>query len=608
MIDELKQIIKNNHFNYENFETNLETLMERFPSIGFMALSFSSDYTFFKNDNQELNLLKDGKLFYESDSLSEHIEKLSSSCDLNNKEILYIYGLGLGYSYLAFKDFLKADIKNEIVFIEDDEEIFFNFLHTDLADKILVDPQVHIAFFSKKEKKQTQIELLTKKFPTKKIAFTTDILSNKSPRTAQDLKLKLQRTSFLEEALFTDRLYSHFPFQNFVQNVKKLTQSFFGNKLKGVFENIPALVVGAGPSLENDFEEIKKLENKALIFAGGSSLAALSSNGILPHIGLALDPNYEEFQRMQANVAQEIPFFYSTRVHPLVFSAFNGMLGYLRSGIGGVCELMIEEELNLNGELIGEKLDHESLSVTTIAIALAEYLGCGPIILVGCDLSFSSGKRYVKGVENTISSLNRFELIKRKDINKKTVYTTTHWIMESSCISNFAKASKKVFYNATSSGIGFKGIENVSLKKLSDSILQDEYDLRNRLFFEIQRNEGEIQGKIFIEAQLNKLKESIARCKGHVEVMIEELDKIDSDEKIKESGRLILSEMDLREEDAFNYLFYDIDNCLNKLFERRYKNKSSQKKIKKEKLQLFLEKIDFHFQVMNSSSQPKISF
>ena len=80
--------------------------------------------------------------------------------------------------------------------------------------------------------------------------------------------------------------------------------------------------------------------------------------------------------------------------------------------------------------------------------------------------------------------------------------------------------------------------------------------------------------------------------------MLEELDKIKSDEKLKESGKLILSEMDLKEEDAFNYLFYDIDICLNKLFERKYKNKVSQKEIKREKLQLFLEKVNFHLEVM----------
>jgi len=170
--------------------------------------------------------------------------------------------------------------------------------------------------------------------------------------------------------------------------------------------------------------------------------------------------------------------------------------------------------------------------------------------------------------------------------------------MESSCIANFAKKSNRKFYNATSLGIGFKDIENISLKNLVNTVLKNEYDLRNLLFFEIQSKGGEISGESFIDAQLSKLKESTERCKKHIITMLEELDKIKSDEKLKESGKLILSEMDLKEEDAFNYLFYDIDICLNKLFERKYKNKVSQKEIKREKLQLFLEKVNFHLEVM----------
>jgi hypothetical protein len=602
MNNKISKELIDNCFSYENFENNLEILMERFPEVGFLSLSFSSDYTFFKNDSGVLNIRKNNEFFYSSESILDEVYKQSKQFDFQNEEILYIYGIGLGYSYVALKHFLEKNIKNTIIFIEDNDEVFFSFLHTDIANKILSDPQVNICFLNKNVKKQSKIEELAKNFPAKKFIFTTDILSKKSKKSIHDFELKLMRASFLSDALFKDRLYSQFPFQNFIQNIRKLTESFYGNALKGAFKSIPALIVGAGPSLELDLEEISKLENKALIFAGGSALSALSSNKIIPHIGLAFDPNYEEFQRMQTNLAQEIPFFYSTRVHPQIFSAFNGLLGYLRSGIGGICELWMEEELNLSGDLVGDKLSQEALSVTTIALALAEYLGCNPIILVGCDLSFSNGKRYAKGVENIDKSNHNFDLIKRKSIHNKIIQTTTHWIMESNCIAEFAKASDSKIYNATNDGIGFKGIENILLKNLKDQVFKQEYDLRNLLFFTIQANAMEISGANFLKKQLKELQNSILRCKKHLITMLEELDEIESDDKLTESGKLILSEMDLKEEDAFNYLFYDVNQCLNKLFERTYKNRISKREIEKKRLNLFLEKIEAHLDIMKNYS------
>ena len=64
----------------------------------------------------------------------------------------------------------------------------------------------------------------------------------------------------------------------------------------------------------------------------------------------------------------------------------NGPMGYMRL-LGQLHDLWMEEHAGLEGCFIGSTLNVESLSVTTINLALAHFMGCSPIIFCGVDLS-----------------------------------------------------------------------------------------------------------------------------------------------------------------------------------------------------------------------------
>ncbi len=68
--------------------------------------------------------------------------------------------------------------------------------------------------------------------------------------------------------------------------------------MKGAAENIPAVVVGSGPSLGMEIEALRRLKNHVCIIAAGSSIQALLKHGIEPDLIVAMDPsdkNYEVF-------------------------------------------------------------------------------------------------------------------------------------------------------------------------------------------------------------------------------------------------------------------------------------------------------------------------
>jgi hypothetical protein len=305
---------------------------------------------------------------------------------------------------------------------------------------------------------------------------------------------------------------------------------------------------------------LRQAEKKALIIAGGSALAALSSKGIVPHFGMAIDPNLEEYRRLKGNFAFEMPLLYSTRVHPGIFQTSNGPFGYLRSGIGGAVELWIEEELGLLDPLMGQHVSMEATSVTSICIAWAQFLGCNPILIEGVDLAYTKNRHYARGVieddsEMAFEEIDREKsaadrIFRRKGRNGKMVFTAVRWIMESDSISHFAKKHPEVrFVNTTSGGIGFKGIEDVPLHKAIRGF--KECEIRKKVYEEIAKHPMPKNTQEKILEKMGELKKSLGRLIGHLRVLSQE-----------KKGSCALAEVELKEEMAFLYLFYDIFQIL----------------------------------------------
>lgn len=507
-----------------------EILMERFPLLGLQAATW------------EPLALK---------------EKSIPVLDLEKVEILYVYGMESALIYFQARDWLKKNRERRLVLLEKKGGAIASFLKRAEAEEILSCPQVHLSLLTTGE-----LDRLAEQFPVRRIEVVGG---------SRSLRLQLLRKTTLAHALYLDRLHGYQPFQNFLQNLHQLPRSFYANGLKGAFRDVPAIVCGAGPSLQDSIEEIRSLENKALIIAGGSTLAALSSKGISPHFGMALDPNLEEYRRLRNSFAFEVPLLYSTRVFPAVFQTCNGPFGYMRSGIGGVNELWIEEELGLLDPLIGDVLSPESISVTAICLAWAQFLGCNPILLNGVDLAYTGKKRYASGVDEEDEELSFVaidqeksapdRILKRKDRNGNPIYTAVRWLMESASISYFAKKHKKVrFINTTEGGIGFKGIDYMPLREAADKYIQKELDIRSMVQKKIEESPMPANTKSCIEEKLKELRISLDAVISHLQILCGQ-----------KKGSTPLAEMDLKEELAFSILFYDAQIILNQKFRENEK-------------------------------------
>jgi hypothetical protein len=235
----------------------------------------------------------------------------------------------------------------------------------------------------------------------------------------------------------------------------------------------------------------------------------------------------------------------------------------MRSGIGGILEVWMEESLRLEDTLIGQHLSPESISVTNICTAWAEFLGCSTVLFSGVDLAYTNQKRYAEGVENdadiSFSLLDAEKsaadrILERKDRLNRPIQTATRWVMESQSLSAYAKKHKKIrFINTTDGGLPIPGVPFMSLSEAADRYLINQYPLKEQIKELIAKSPMPEQATQIIENRMQELSLSLSRVIDHLEVL-----------SLKQKGSLPLSEIELKEEMATDFLFYDIFEILEK--------------------------------------------
>ncbi len=502
-------------------------------------------------------------------------KKWFKSLDLEDTDVLFVYGVGSGNYYLAAKEWLKN--KRRLIFLEDDLEVVYRLFQSELGSLILQDKNVSLYYFEDLLQIKETLFALRWEFLMKKIKISVHSDYEKiKDEIYFDLSHRLLNDQTLHNSLVKEYLdYGAAFFLNFYRNIPLLEGSCLGSSFFGKFKNIPAIICGAGPSLNKHLPILKKMQNKALIFAGGSSFNALTAHGIIPHFGAGIDPNSAQVVRIKQTCHVKVPFFFRSRIHHDALKMIEGPKLYIPGSGGYDISEWLEDKLKIPRDQI---LD-EGHNVINFEVEIAHAMGCYPIIFVGMDLSFTGMKSYADGIidnpsvtkkeilkEKSKKDENDFDLkaVLKKDIYGKSIYTLWKWIVEAEWMGDFAKDHKKaLLINATEGGLGFPGIKNETLKSLQRKYFTKEHSLKKRIDALIKKNGMPKITKRKINKLVNDLKSSLERCTVDLDVLLEEIqtmiDKIKPLKKVEKgfnviSGRVALFESDLFEEDGYKYV------------------------------------------------------
>ncbi len=550
------------------YQKNLKILSEKFPLIYMLLLTNSANPSslFLKQKVSKQNKFRVSKESKDFDSLEKPLNKLDT---------IYIYKCKNHSFLLELKKWIKKKDK-KLIFIEDSLQNLQSFFAFDIANTFLQNENVDFHFVQNIRKDLQGI--ITKSLSTNIEVITFEGFSKKF----LNLKENILKNSLINFYSTHDSLYSHKLFKNFIKNLGAVKSSFLVNKFKDKFKNKPAIILGAGPSLNYSYEKLKTLSNKALIIAGGSAITSLTNQNILPHLAVAIDPNFEEFKRLKDALSFEIPLLYSTRVNSGIFNAFNGGLGYIKAGINSFFEVFLEHELKISGKYLKTKPDNMAMSVTTICLSLAKLFGCNPIIIDGVDLAFSENKLYASSIaKNNKLDRNQDEIGDEpkivKDKNNQDIFSNLKWKIERDWLSVFAKNSKSIkFFNATRSGLKIDNFEDITLETIEKKYLNEDFDYKGYIHT-LSQNYMLTQAKeVDFKALKLKLKNSFLRCQSYLEDII----------KNDPEYRAILAKEELKDEIAYKYFLLEIDFNLSKFYDSK---KTSQKLL--DHIHLFLNEL-----------------
>lgn len=206
----------------------------------------------------------------------------------------------------------------------------------------------------------------------------------------QELKAAVQRASQVEAIkLRTMETQGRYVLANSAANLPAILQGAPFLRLLGAAAGVPALVVGPGPSLEEQLERIQAARDRVLLVAIDTALRSLHRFGIVPDIVASADYSDLNARHFEGVPIGDSVLVASPTVHSSIVRRYWGRVYFFNHHATRFIQSL--ESLRPLGAV------HLLGSTAHAAYRIARLMGCSPIIFVGIDLSFPGDKQYAQG-------------------------------------------------------------------------------------------------------------------------------------------------------------------------------------------------------------------
>lgn len=510
-------------------------------------------------------------------------------------QVLYVFGVGLGYSFFKIQQYLKTNIELQIVFIEPYLEVLFYLFQTELGKKIVTHPRVHLAHFHNKMTLALMIDRLNCEFSMLKAhVLVSPVYEKRFPKIAHFLSSNIPQVHKELSSLIMEGFSSYDnTFRNFTRLALNLGGRYNASGFLNAFENVPCIIVGAGPSLQKNIDLLKSLSQKALIIAGSSAIPGITQQGFQPHMGHFFDPYLRVYSRFLANIAFELPTFHCARTFSEVSRWMHGPKMYIKGSQTFPVVNWVEEALGFRGAQ-----DPELISVSASNTFMAQLMGCSPIIYVGLDLAYTQNLSYMDGVptaehkqeeliENESNTFAFNEKLTHQDIYGQPIQTKYGWILESKLLNEMIQTTPHLkFINATEGGLGIQGVPNLSLQQVLNDYLQKNYPMEEKVHAILQNSpQASKASQKKATTHLKEFSKSLSRClKSYSDTLkaFQKMSKKNKAESLQELDTHFLIEhmQNISHEIAYQYLMkryhqlIDIPKIKNRFLKRSLSSNS----------------------------------
>lgn len=252
-------------------------------------------------------------------------------------------------------------------------------------------------------------------------------------------------------------------------------------------EDIPAILVAAGPSLDKNVEDLKKARGKAFLMVVDTALNTVLEHGIIPDLTMSIDSR-KPLNLFKNAQFENIPIALSMNSNKEVVKKNHARHFY-----------EIDEQSYL--KRIIEKLGKDTIqlpsggSVANNALSLLYEMGFRTIILVGQDLAYPGGVEHAEaayGKGNDKVDTNKKKYIEVEDNFGNMVMTEANMNIYRKWIENYITAYDDLkVINATEGGAKIAGTEFITLSEAIGQYCKKDFDAKQLLDIETYFTEEE---------------------------------------------------------------------------------------------------------------------
>ena len=248
---------------------------------------------------------------------------------------------------------------------------------------------------------------------------------------------------------------------NTIKNLPELIRQPGVEALRGAFAGQPAVVVGAGPSLNDALPRLAQLQDRFVIISTGTALRPLLTAGIRPDLVMSVDGSRKTAPQFETDCSH-LFLACSSLVFPPVIDKFKGIFS------ASMTANPISEWLNRQGPPKGSLI--AAGTVTTTAMDLAVHMGCQPVLVLGADLSFQAdGTTHASHSMYHGSKLDPDKLIQVPGNYTPTVLTTAQFKCYIDLMEDYISTHPEIrFLNCTTGGARIQGMDVLTPGRMRD--------------------------------------------------------------------------------------------------------------------------------------------
>lgn len=443
-----------------------------------------------RNNQKTIKVKKDEKDFYlhsKYDPLRESetiINKLEERENIDENSHVVFYGLGLGFHIDVFT---RRYPNTSFSLYEPSIEVFQHFLNNINLKNSFYDNLEIILCEYEPEFVDIFLSMLFKKINKKIIIMDLPIYEN---------VFKEQYNNFFskfKELIKSKRgnLHTNYAFQkrwiiNCMKNLKEIlsTPNIILEK-QGEFKDKTAIIVAAGPSLNEEIENLRYIKDNGLayIFSVGSAINTLIYNDIYPHAACTIDPSVKNqlvLEIIKEKGISEIPMIFGSSVGYETLDNYPGFKYHMITSQDTIATYYLRSN---EGNTIN--IIYDAPTVAAATLQLLYVLGFENIILVGQNLGYRDKKRYSEGITYSSTEVTDKELESGtwiKDVYGNEILTNNGFNMMRRQIESYINQFPDIkVINTTKGGAKIEGTEFIELreimKKISNEKIVDENGL-----------------------------------------------------------------------------------------------------------------------------------